>query len=108
LEALRRRVLASLAGLFCGLALLSSAEHRLADLDFDSNRSARVENNDRPDGDEIINRLVFFDDSTEPIAPAASDLCLATVALAESCAPPLLVVRLAESRAPPLPLSPHA
>ena len=54
-----RRRRAYLAMLLCGLILLATAERRLAYLDFNSNSSARLENNDKLDGDEIINRLVF-------------------------------------------------
>ena len=94
--------------LLCGLVLLSSAERRLAYLDFNSDGTVRLENNDKPDGDEIINRLVFFDNSTEPIMPTVGDVCHAVVVPGDSCACSLIVVRLPESRAPPLPLSSRA
>ena len=94
--------------LLCGLVLLSSAERRLTYLDFDSDGTVRLENNAKPDGDEILQRLVFVDDSTEPSAPAAGDVCRAAITLAESCVPSLIVVRLSESRAPPLAFSSHA
>jgi len=97
-----------LAVLLCGLVLLTTAERRLAYLDFNSDSSVRLENNDKPDGDEIINRLVFFDTATEPIMPTVGDVCHAVVAPGDSCARSLIVVRLSESRAPPLPLSSHA
>jgi hypothetical protein len=90
--------------LLCGLVLLATAERRLAYLDFDTAHDVRIENNDKPDGDEIINRLVFVDDSTEPIAPTAGDVSLATVVPIESCSRSLIIVRLSESRAPPLAL----
>jgi hypothetical protein len=93
------------AVLLLGLVLLASAERRLAYLDFDAPRDVRLENNDKPDGDEIINRLVFLDNSTEPVVSSAVDACVATIVLDESGRPSLIVVRLSESRAPPLSLS---
>src|SRR5437870_12126643 len=48
-----------LAVLLCGLVLLTHAERRPAELDFDSTGVERIENNDKPDGDEIFNRLTF-------------------------------------------------
>ena len=108
MNTLRRRLLVPLAMLLCGLVVLSSAERRLAYLDFNSDGTVRIENNDKPDGDEIIKRLVFVDDSTEPVSPSAGDVYVATVTRAEWRAPSLVVVRLSESRAPPLPLSSHA
>src|SRR6266404_7598504 len=53
--------------LLCALVFLAFAERRLAELDFDSTGVVRIENNDKPDGDEIINRLVFVDDAKEPV-----------------------------------------
>jgi len=90
--------------LLVGLVLLATAERRLAYLDFDAPRDVRIENNDKPDGDEIFNRLVFFDDSTEPVAPTVKDVCQAAAAPGDSCARSLIVVQLSESRAPPFPL----
>ncbi len=55
----RRRRRVHLAVLLCGLVLLTFAERRLAELDFDPTGVVRIENNDKPDGDEIINRLVL-------------------------------------------------
>src|SRR2546428_3987130 len=97
----RRRRL-HLAVLLCGLVLLTFTERRLAELDFDPTGVVRFENNDKPDGDEIINRLVFVDDATEPIAPPVGDACLAALIPVESCTRSLITVRLSESRAPPL------
>jgi len=94
--------------LLCLLVLLASAERRLAYLDFDAPRDVRIENNDRPDGDEIFNRLVFFDNSTEPSAPTAGDVCHAVAIPVDSGARSLFVAELSESRAPPLALSSHA
>ena len=87
--------------LLLGLVLLASAERRFADLDFETTAGTRIENNDRADGDEIINRLVFVDDAKEPIAPAVADVCHTAVIPVDSEAASLVVVRLAESRAPP-------
>ncbi len=90
------------------LVLLASAERRLAYLDFDADTTVQLENHDKPDGDEIINRLVFVDDAKEPIAPTAGEVCQAAVTPVDSFARPLFVAELSESRAPPLaPLS-HA
>ena len=101
----RNRVLRAL--LLCALVLLTSAERRLAYLDFNTVPAAdlRFENNDKPDGDEIINRLIFVDDAKEPIALAVGEVCQPVVPAA-SCALSLIVVRLSESRAPPFALSP--
>jgi hypothetical protein len=98
----RHRVLRAV--LLLGLVLLATAERRLAYLDFDAPRDVRLENNDKPDGDEIINRLVFLDTSTGPIGPSVGEVYIATVVLDESNGPSLVVVRLSESRAPPLSL----
>src|SRR5882724_3702454 len=68
MEASRRHRL-HLAVLLCGLVLLAFAERRIAYLDFNSAADVRIENNEKPDGDEIINRLVFVEDATEPVAP---------------------------------------
>jgi hypothetical protein len=98
-----------LAVLLCVLVLLTFAERRLAELDFDSTGVVRIENNEKPDGDEIINRLVFVDDTTEPIAPTVGDTCHAALIPIESCPRSRITVRLSESRAPPLALLPsHA
>jgi|SRR5215813_1617272 len=90
--------------LLLGLVMLASAERRLAYLDFNAPTDVRIENNDKPDGDEIINRLVFFDNSIEPVVPTDSDDCYAAADLGGSSARSLIVVQLAESRAPPFPL----
>jgi len=104
MDALRRGRFA-LGLLLCGLVLLSSAERRLAYLDFNSDHSTRVENNDRPDGDEIIKRLVFVDDSTEPIVPPAGDACCPGGISLASSARSLTTIRLSEDRAPPFVIS---
>jgi len=83
------------------LVLLATAERRIAYLDFDSAGDVRIENNEKPDGDEIINRLVFVDDAPEPIAPAAEEACHAALIPLDSHLPALTTVRLSESRAPP-------
>src|SRR5206468_13099189 len=103
----RRRQRTPLTILFCGLLLLTFAEHRLAELDFDSTGVARIENNDKPDGDEIFNRLIFVDDRAEPIAPAVGDACHAALIPIESCPLALIIVRLSEPRAPPYSLPSH-
>ena len=105
----RRRQQVPLAILLSALVLLAFAERRLAYLDFNSAGDVRIENNDKPDGDEIINRLVFVDDATEPVAPTVGDACHAALIPIESCPRSLITVRLSESRAPPLALLPsHA
>jgi hypothetical protein len=91
--------------LFCGLLLLTFAEHRLAELDFDSSGVARIENNEKPDGDEIFNRLIFVDDTAEAKAPAAGDACHAALISLESCSLAFATVLLSEPRAPPHSLS---
>ena len=98
-----------LAVLLCVLVLLTFAERRLAELDFDSTGVVRIENNEKPDGDEIINRLIFVDKATEPRAPVVGDASHAALIPIESCPRSLITVRLSESRAPPLALLPsHA
>ena len=96
-----------LAVLLCALVLLTFAERRLAYLDFNSDGGVRIENNEKPDGDEIIDRLVFIDDAAEFIVPAAGDACHAAPVPVESCTRSLITVRLSESRAPPLLLPSH-
>jgi len=103
----RRRHRVRLAALLCALVLLTFAEHRLAELDFNSTGVVRIENNEKPDGDEILNRLVFVDDATEAIAPKAGDACHAALIPVESGTQSLITVRLSESRAPPLVLPSH-
>jgi hypothetical protein len=85
----------------CGLLLLTFAEHRLAELNFDSTGVARIENSEKPDGDEIFNRLIFVDDTAEAKAPAAGDACHAALISLESCSLAFATVRLSEPRAPP-------
>jgi hypothetical protein len=87
--------------------LLTFAERRLAYLDFNSDGRVRIENNEKPEGDEIINRLIFVDDAAECIVPAVGDACHAAPIPVESCTRSLITVRLSESRAPPLVLSSH-
>jgi hypothetical protein len=96
-----RRHRVHLAVLLGVLVLLASAERRLAYLDFDSATGERFENNEKPDGNEIINRLVFVDDATEPVVPTIDDACHAAFIPADSNLVPLITVRLSESRAPP-------
>jgi hypothetical protein len=103
----RRRQQVPLAVLLCALVLLTFAERRLAYLDFNSGGGVRIENNERPDGDEIIDRLIFVDDAAGFIVPAVGDACHAASIPAESCARSLITVRLSESRAPPRLLLSH-
>jgi len=98
----RQRVLAIL---FCGLVLLMFAERRLAELQFDSSHIVRLENNERADGDEIYNRLIFVDDAAEARVPGISDACHAALIPLDSNLLALTIVRLSESRAPPYSLS---
>jgi hypothetical protein len=100
----RRRHRVHLAALLCGLVLLTFAERRLAELDFNSTAVVLIENNEKPDGDEILNRLIFVDDAAEPIASTVGDVCHAAVIPVESCPRSLITVQLSESRAPPLAL----
>ncbi len=91
-----------LAVLLGALVLLTSAERRLADADFNTSAGVRIENNDKPDGDEILNRLVFVDDATDPIIPTVGEASHAGVIPVDSCVRSVIVVRLSESRAPPV------
>ena len=103
----RRRRRFHLAVLLGALVLLASAERRLAYLDFHAASDVRIENNEKPDGDEIINRLIFVDDAAEPIVPTVGEACHAAFIPVASCARSLTTVRLSESRAPPLALPSH-
>src|SRR5206468_1795013 len=76
---------APIAVLLCALVLLASAERRLAYVDFDTSGDVRIENNEKPDGDEIINRLVFVGDATEPILPGVGEACRAALASLPAC-----------------------
>src|SRR3989475_12877154 len=103
-----RRQRTPLTILFCGLLFLTFAEHRLAELDFNSPGVVRIENNEKPDGDEIFNRLIFVDDTAEPRALAVRDTCHAAPILLEACPRALITVRLSEPRAPPHSLPSYA
>lgn len=100
-DTLSRRQQRQFAILFIALVLLTFSQRRLAELDFDSTRVLRIENNEKPDGDEIFNRLIFVDDTAEPRAAAVGDACHAALISLESCPLALVIVRLSESRAPP-------
>jgi hypothetical protein len=78
--------------------LLTFAERRLAYLDFNSDGGVRIENNEKPEGDEIINRLIFVDDAAECIVPAVGDACHAAPIPVES-GHDAITVRLSEPRA---------
>jgi hypothetical protein len=98
---LSRRQQIPFAILFLVLVLLTFAQRRLAELDFDSTGVVRIENNDKLDGDEIFNRLVFVDDTVAPRAPAAGEDCNARFVSLEACSLALVTIRPSEPRAPP-------
>src|SRR3989449_9246271 len=100
-----RRQQMPFAILFIVLVLLMFTQRRLAELDFDSTGVVRIENNDKPDGDEIFNRLIFIDDTAEAKAPTAGDACHTALISLESCFLDFATVRLSEPRAPPHSLS---
>jgi hypothetical protein len=85
----------------CSLLFLAAAERRLAELDFGNSGTLRFENNEKLDGDEIFNRLVYVDDTTEPQAPAPGAATCTRLVSLEPCLLALVAVRLAEPRAPP-------
>ena len=87
--------------LFFVLLLITSAERRLSELDFDRSGVERIENNEKPDGDEIANRLVFVDNPAPPRAPEIRDDDRTVVALLDPHPRALVAVRLSEPRAPP-------
>ena len=99
--ALSRRQQIPFAILFLVLVLLTIAQRRLAELDFDSTGVVRMENSDKLDGDEIFNRLIFVDDTVAPRAPAAGEAFHARFASLEACALALVTIRPSEARAPP-------
>ena len=102
-----RRSGVALAVLLCGLVLLAAAERRLAYTDFDTAGDVRLENNEKPDGNEIIDRPIVVDDAKEPIAPTVGDVSHAAAIPVDSCARSLFVIRLSDSRGPPLLLPSH-
>jgi hypothetical protein len=87
--------------LFVALVLLTFAQRRLAELDFDSTSIARFENNAKLDGDEIFNRLIFVDDTTIPQAPQVVEAWRREPVSLEACSLTLLTLRRSEPRAPP-------
>jgi len=97
----RRRQQTPFRILFFVLLLVTSAERRLSELDFDRTGVERIENNEKPDGDEIANRLVYVDDTAAPLAPAIRDKHRAVFPLLEPHPRALVTVRLSEPRAPP-------
>jgi hypothetical protein len=97
-----RRQQTPFAILLFALVLLTAAERRLAELDFNSTGVVRVENGEKVDGDEIFNRLVYVDDLAAPQAPTAGEVCHADVPSLEPRPFSLVTVRLSEPRAPPL------
>src|SRR5215470_3255454 len=107
MKALRQRRV-HLAVVLCGLVLLTTVERRLAYLDFTSEQASRFENNDRPDGNEIIDRLIFVDTAVEPRAPEAGEACHAAPLPSNARPLALTTVRLSESRAPPFSALSHA
>ncbi len=105
----RRRLRIHVALMLCGLVLLASAERRLAYLDFNSIAdSLRIENNEKVDADEIINRLLFVDDATGPQVPDADYVHWAAFVPIDSCSLGRITVKISEPRAPPALLSTHA
>src|SRR3989442_13114046 len=90
--------------LFCGLLLLTFTEHRLAELDFDSTGVVRIETNDKPDGVEIFNRLIFIDDPAEAKAPTAGDDCPPPLISLKSCLLLFSTIRPPARRPRPPPL----
>jgi hypothetical protein len=102
--ALSRRQQIPFAILFLVLVLLTFAQRRLAELDFDSTGIVRLENNDKLEGDEIFNRLVFVDDTVAPRAPAAGEACHARCVSLDACSLALVTIRPSEPRAPPFSL----
>ena len=105
---LSRRQQMPFAILFVVLVLLTFSQRRLAELDFDSTGIVRIENDEKPEGDEIFNRLVFIDDTTAPRAPQAGEACHAGLVPLEACSLALVTLRLSEPRAPPSSLPPAA
>src|SRR5947209_19616778 len=101
MEASTRRQQLPFTILFCGLLLLTFAERRLAELEFDASGVVRFENNEKPDGDEIFNRLIFVDDTAAPQAPGVGEACHAGLATLDACSLALVAVLLSEPRAPP-------
>jgi hypothetical protein len=86
--------------LFLILLCTTCAERRLSELDFNSAQVVRIESDD-PDGDEIYNRLVFFDSVEVPQAPTTWDRCDVALVQPLARAHSRLVRHLSEPRAPP-------
>src|SRR5439155_24604022 len=87
--------------LFFVLLLITSAERLLSELDFERSGVERIENNEKPDGDEIANRLVFVEHPDPPRAPAIREDDRTVVELLYPHPRALVAVRLSELRVPP-------
>ena len=87
--------------LFLTLLLSTALERRLAELDFNWTAVVRIENDEEPAGDEIINRLVLIDDMAAPALPVVSEANFAEIAQRAACARSLLLVHRSDSRGPP-------
>src|SRR2546425_1073081 len=81
-EAKIRRYRRPFIHLFLALLLATAAERRLAELQFDWSRAERIENDEKPDGDEIVNRLVFVDGRVFPTVPIVVGASVPIVVLA--------------------------
>ena len=55
-----------------------------------------IENDEKPEGDEIFNRLVFIDDTAAPRAPQAGEACHAGLVPLEACSLALVTLRLVQ------------
>ena len=108
-EAKMRRYRRPFIHLFLALLLATAAERRLAELQFDWSRAERIENDEKPDGDEIVNRLVFVDGRVFPTVPIVVGASVPIVVLASvagvfrpaPCSLSPSVGRPSEPRAPP-------
>ena len=92
----RQRVVLPFLLLLCATCV----ERRLSELEFNDPQVLQIESDD-PDGDEIYNRLVFFDTVAVPQAPTNWTLCDIEPVGALPHAHSLLVRSHPESRAPP-------
>jgi hypothetical protein len=88
--------------LFVLLVLAVSAQHRLSELDFDWSGTEQIENEEAPEADAILKRLVLLDDTVLPSVPPAAGAFVAGFLSSEPCSPSLFVGRTATPPAPPL------
>jgi hypothetical protein len=87
--------------LFVLLVITVSAERRLGELKFDWSGAERIENDEAPEADEILKRLILLDDTVLPSVPPVAVAFVAGFLSPEPCSLCLFVGRPSNPRAPP-------